>query len=330
MASPEQQNLPLSVEAIEAGRNFANKTWNAARLVLSFEGKPALPAEDTLSPTERWLLGRHQACVREVNDALDRDEFAEAAQALYRFVWSEFCDWGLEMQKDRLYDGAPSQRRVAADVLAWILERTLRLMHPVMPFVTEEIWQRFGKGESIVIAEWPDAETHASHEQLGAESQKVFPFFEDLVTAVRRFRGDHGISPKTKMPLRIVVRKPMLKDMIDIFGPELLRLAAVEEVTFVDGSDRVGCLALLVQGETILVPVGDLIDVEKELASSAQRLAKAQSDVEKARKKLDNPTFREKAASDVVLAQELKLGVGEREIASLEQEIAELTRLAGS
>ena len=114
-----------------------------------------------LTAPQRWLLARHQRCVDEVNTSLDRYDFAAAAQATYRFFWSEYCDWGLEMEKERLRSADASVAEDAANVLAWILERTLRLLHPVMPFVTEEIWQRFGVGETIVKAAWPDEEAFA-------------------------------------------------------------------------------------------------------------------------------------------------------------------------
>ena len=112
-------------------------------------GAPALPPSERLTLAERWLLSRHEACLAEVDAALDEFRFADAAQALYRFVWSEFCDWGLELEKGRL-DGGGQEAEDATQVLAWVLERTLRLLHPIVPFVTEEIWQRFGAARARV------------------------------------------------------------------------------------------------------------------------------------------------------------------------------------
>ena len=109
----------------------------------------------------------------EVNASLDRYDFAAAAQAMYRFFWSEYCDWGLEMEKERLRSADAAVADAAANILAWILERTLRILHPVMPFVTEEIWQRFAIGETIVRAAWPEAEEYAGHEALGPTRRRL-------------------------------------------------------------------------------------------------------------------------------------------------------------
>ncbi len=327
-ATGGQQDIPLSEESIEGGRNFANKLWNAARLVLrAFPGgEPQLPPEERLTLTERWLLSRHQRCVREVNEALDRYEFAVGATAIHRFVWAEFCDWALEMEKERLYERSPEERSDAANVLAWVLERTLRLLHPVMPFVTEEIWQRFGVGPSISVAPWPDADEHPEHETgPGAEAESLFPFFEELVTAVRRFRNDHSIPPKTLVDIRVVERRPQVRPAVLAFEPEIRRLAGVGTIAFVpEGDETTGCVRLLVRGEQVLIPVGDLFDVEAELTRLRRRLAEAEADRDRARDKLANGAFRSKAPAEVVAAEESKLQRAEREATSLGEQIAEL------
>ena len=156
MAGPEQQNIPFSPRDVEDARHFANKIWNASRLVLSrYAGGPAvLPPEERRTSAERWILSRHEACRADVDEALEGYRFDDAARRLRRFLWSEYCDWGLELEKPRLYDDRDGAD--ASAVLAWVLERTLRLLHPIMPFVTEEIWQRLDGGDSIVIADWPE------------------------------------------------------------------------------------------------------------------------------------------------------------------------------
>src|SRR5438105_6206199 len=181
MASPDQQNLPLSEEAIELGRNFANKIWNAARLVLSaHDGRPELPrGERTL--LERWVLSRHEACRREIDSAFEQYRFDEAAQSLQRFIWHELADWGLEMAKEPMRAGRPE----TAATLSWVLDRTLRLLHPIMPFVTEEVWQRLGVGESIAIASSP--EEHSEHGDI--EGEEEFGRVQALVNEARSLRA---------------------------------------------------------------------------------------------------------------------------------------------
>jgi valyl-tRNA synthetase len=323
LATGGQQDIPLSVDSVKGGRNFANKIWNASRLVLQEGGEPTLPPEERLGAPQRWLLARHQRCVVEVNDALDRNDFAPAAQALFRFFWSEFCDWGLEMEKERLRSADEVVRADTANVLAWILERTLRLLHPVMPFVTEEIWQRFGMGETIMRASWPEAEEFRSHESLGADAEADWPFVEDLVTSVRRFRSEHGISPKTRIEIRMV-RREQGDPGFGRFEQEILKLAGGSRIELVASGDASGSPRLVVQGETILLPVGDLIDLDAERDRLRKRLATAEDERGRAEKKLANAGFRDKAPEDVVRAEQQKVERFEREAAALQEQLAEL------
>ena len=329
LATGGQQDIPLAIEAIDGGRRFANKIWNAARLVLQAfpGGEPALPPPKRRKAPQRWLLARHQRCVHEVNGALDRYEFATATQALYRFVWSEFCDWGLEMEKDRLRSEVEQERVDAANVLAWILERTLRLLHPVMPFVTEEIWQRYGIGDTIVTAPWPDADEQQALQGLGAETEAAWPFVEELVTTVRRFRSEHNIPPKGELALRLVERggDSALHDaVLGDFRQEVMRLAGLSGIETTGAGSAGGAARLIVRGETVLVPVGDLIDLDAERERLRKRLAEAEQDLERAERKLANEGFRAKAPEDVVLAEKLKVERFEREAASVREQLAEL------
>jgi valyl-tRNA synthetase len=324
-ATGGQQDIPLSVDSIEGGRNFANKIWNAARLVLrEFPGgSPQLPSDERVTAPQRWLLARHQQCVTEVNQALERFEFAAAVQALYRFFWSEFCDWGLEMEKDRLRAKDQVVRADTANVLAWILERTLRLLHPVMPFVTEEIWQRFGIGETIMRAPWPETAEFRRHESLGADAEAVWPFVEDLVTSVRRFRSEHRISPKTRIEIRLV-RREQGDPGFGLFEQEILKLAGGSRIELVASGDASGSPRIVVQGETILLPVGDLIDLGAERDRLRKRLAAAEDERGRAEKKLANAGFRDKAPEDVVRAEQQKVERFEREAVALQEQLAEL------
>jgi valyl-tRNA synthetase len=326
LATGGQQDIPLAVESIEGGRNFANKIWNATRLVLqSFAGgQPDLPPAERLAAPQRWLLARHRRAVVEVNAALDRYEFAPAAQALYRFFWSEFCDWGLEMEKERLRSDDEQERSDAADVLAWVLERTLRLLHPVMPFVTEEIWQRFGVGETIVRAPWPRADEFVEHEALGADTEAAWPLVEELVTTVRRFRSEHRIAPKTELELRLVASEDgRVAAAVGAFEREVARLAGLSRISTVAEAEP-GSARLLVQGETVSIPVGELMDLEAERERLRARIEDAEVELRRAESKLANPGFRDKAPEDVVLAEKHKVERYEREAGSLREQLAEL------
>jgi valyl-tRNA synthetase len=327
MASPDQQNLPLSEDAIEAGRNFANKIWNAARLILRAYpgGEPQLPPPERRTPAERWLLARHEACVRSVGDALDEYEISDAAIALHRFTWSEFCDWALEVEKPRLYEGSDDERSDAASVLAWVLDRTLRLLHPIMPFVTEEVWQRLAIGESIVIAAWPSPDAGADLETLGAREVEAFPFVQELVSAVRRFRTEHRIPPKAPLELRIVERGRDLRSLVEPFAADVRRLAGASSVSFVGpDAEASGAARLLVDGETVLVPIGDLFDVEAEVARLRSALVNLEQDEARSRGRLANDAFTTNAPPDVVEKERARLAKIEDEVAALREQIAQL------
>jgi valyl-tRNA synthetase len=322
IAGPDQQNIPMGVRDAEAGRNFANKIWNAARLVLSVYGgrPPVLPPEERRTEMERWLLSRHEACRSEVDQALEGYRFDDAARALYRFLWSEYCDWGLEMEKPRLYEDTAEDRSDAGAMLAWTLERTLRLLHPIMPFVTEEVWRRFGVGESIVVAEWP--EPHPEHRDPDAEERLAFA--EDVVTAIRTFRSVHGLPPARELRARVRV-DPQRREILDDLDDEIRRLARLETLELTDGPlDPAGGARLVVDGAEVVIPLHGILDPRAECDRIRKRLRAVGADSERAKRKLTNEGFLTKAPGDVVVAERRKVASLEEERALLESQLDEL------
>jgi valyl-tRNA synthetase len=321
-ATGGQQDIPLSEEAIEGGRNFANKLWNAARLVLREHpgGVPALPPAARLTLVERWLLSRHQACVAEVDAALDGRRFADAAQVLHRFVWSEFCDWGLELEKGRL-DGGGQDGADATAVLAWVLERTLRLLHPTMPFVTEEIWQRLevGEPESIALAAWPARQP--AHTDPDAEAALVVA--QEIITAIRQFRSKHGISPKERFDVTAGV-PPASIDAVSSLADSAVRLAGVTlTVIDVEGDKAAASTTVALSDGWVALPEG-IFDVEAERA----RLRKQHDDVEsvlgRSAGKLANEGFTSKAAPEIVEEERQKHDRLTGQLAEIDAQLAEL------
>ena len=319
-ATGSQQDIPLSEEAIEGARHFANKLWNAARLVFRAYrgGTPELPPPERRTLAERWLLSRHEACLAQVDGALDEYRFADAAQALHRFLWSEYCDWGLELEKGRL-DADDHERADAAGVLAWVLERTVKMLHPIMPFVTEEIWQRFGIGESIAIAPWPRAQP----DLVDREAERSFGLVQDVATAVRQFRARHGLSPKD--PFEVAVEVPAGdRATIEAIAPTLERLLAVSGLRTIDAS------AGKVAGETTMpfawgsvrFPAG-LYNEGEERRRLAKRRDEVASALERSRRKLANEGFRSKAAPDIVAAEEGKAASLEAQLSAIDAELAD-------
>jgi valyl-tRNA synthetase len=314
------QDIAFGEDAVQAARHFANKLWNAARLVLSVHpgGPPKLPPEERLSAVGRWLLARHEACLEEVDRSLNAYRFSDATQAIHRFLWSEYCDWALEMEKLRLYEGSDQERGDSASVLAWVLERMLRILHPMMPFVTEEIWQRFGDEGSVSVAPWP--EQHPEHRgpewDIGA--------IQDVVTRVRQFRGDHQIPPGQELELRILPASKQAQ--LRAFASEIARLTGARTVSFPDGhEDAAGCARLLVEPDIeILIPLAGVIDVEASMARLRRRLDAALADADRSAAKLGNRQFTSKAPHGVVAKERAKLDALEREATSLREQLAQI------
>jgi valyl-tRNA synthetase len=255
-----------------------------------------------------------------VEEALEGYRFDAAAQALHRFIWSEYCDWGLEMSKPRLYEGSEAERAATAAVLAWVLERSLRLLHPIMPFVTEEVWQRFNIGESIVISEWP--EPHSEHRDQAAESG--FSFAEDLVVAVRSFRSGHHLGPGKAVDIRVRATEAQ-RDVLASLDEEIRRVGRIGSLEALDGAaDSSGNARLLVQGAELLIPLEGILDTEAECGRIRKRLEALGGEAEAAARKLDNKGFTEKAPPEVVGKQRDKLARLEGERAVLESQLVEL------
>ncbi len=300
MAGPEQQNLPLSREGIEAARNFANKVWNASRQVFGSyragEGAPELPDRAEWTLAERWTLSRHQACLEEVDAAMDAYRFDEAAHALYRFAWTEFCDWGLEAEKSRRASGSPEERHDASRVVAWVLERTLRLLHPFMPFVAEDIWQRFDAGESVVVAPWPGAQ--ADHRD--DEAEEAFGFVQDLVANVRQIRGIVGAGE-----YRLVVGDGLAEEL----GPlreAVERLAGAALVAMGEAEPEGRFVRLSVRGREARLQIPEAFDPTQAIALRRKRLAETTTKLDASEDKLQNDRFLSRAAPEAVEKERAK------------------------
>jgi valyl-tRNA synthetase len=307
LATGGQQDIPLSEDAIEAGQHFANKVWNAGRLVLRAYpgGVPELTPRERWTLAERWIISRNAACVEEVDAALEDFRFSDAAQSLQRFVWSEYCDWALEIEKSRL-SGSEGERADAAAVLAWVLERTLRLLHPMMPFVTEEIWQRFDIGESIVVAQWPSVEGATRD----ADAENEFAFLQEVVTEIRRLQtgAPGGLRGAIELDRSWAERISLHLDDV--------RAVTGAEIAF---GDLDGAKARL------RIPEG--ADAGPLIEAKRKKLRETRAKLERKRAKLANEGFVSKAPPEIV--------EGERaDVSRLEDDerrlLAELLQLGGS
>jgi valyl-tRNA synthetase len=306
---------PNDLEASFApGRNFANKLWNAGRFILSNLGGPTRPLggpdsaavrREELTLADRWIIARCDATVVEATEAYQRFRLNDAAAAIYHFIWSDLADWYIEQTKPRLY-GDIAGGDVARAVLSQTFDVALRLLHPIMPFVTEALWRRLpGRPEtaSISIAPWPRLDSRAQD----AEALRSFGLVQELVTAIRAIRAEYGIQPGQ------VVRSIVSGDSgatITALQQErstIIRLAKLSELTLDENHERVGGHAVLSDGTAVFVPLGDAIDLRRECGRLGSEVDRLERLVESQEKKLDNEQFVSRAPSDVVERERQKL-----------------------
>jgi valyl-tRNA synthetase len=306
---------PNDLEAsFAAGRNFANKLWNAGRFILSNLGGPTRPLagrnsgavrQPELTLADRWIIARCDATVREATEAYQRFRLNDAATAIYRFIWSDLADWYIEQVKPRLYGDMPGGD-VARAVAAQTFDVALRLLHPIMPFITEALWRRFpGRPEnaSISVAPWPAPDSRAED----GEALKEFGLVQELVGAIRAIRAEYGVQPGQVVRATVNADNGVAGTALKQERPTIIRLAKLSELSFAESSERVGGHAVLSDGTAVFVPLGDAIDVGREcgrLGSEVDRLARL---VESQEKKLGNPQFVSRAPSDVVERERQKL-----------------------
>jgi valyl-tRNA synthetase len=300
-ASPGH-DVPLAEEWVQGGRNFVNKLWNAARFVaINLDGAPlsrfeqAPPAEG-LPLADRWILSRLAQVTAAVDEGFERYDFAEGVQKLQGFVWSEFCDWYVELAKRPLAAGGDERARVQ-QVLGSVLSGILRLLHPVIPFVTEELWQRLGGHGLLATAAWPAADHGRIDEDTDASMAAVI----DIVSAIRRFRSEHKVAPSKRLAAFVVPAGPEQGQALAALAAELSALAGLETLEMVDARDpQPGEQRLVAAGATIAVPLAGVVDVTAALADLDRQLAKLEADQAKIDAKLADPNFTAKAPEHVV------------------------------
>jgi valyl-tRNA synthetase len=305
---------PNDLEAsFAAGRNFANKLWNAGRFILSnldgqprpLAGGPRAVRPDELTLADRWIIARCEATVREATEAYEKFRLNEAAGAVYRFLWSDLADWYIEQIKPRLY-GDVRGGDVARAVVTQTFDVALRLLHPVMPFVTEALWRRFpGRpaDASISVAPWPRADTRA----LDPAALADFGLVQQVVGAIRAIRAEYGVQPGQTVRAYVSGEDRAGAAALERERGTVVRLAKLSELILGESTERVGGNVVLPDGTAVFVPLGDTIDVGQEctrLGAESDRLAGLVASQEK---KLGNQQFVTRAPADVVAREREKL-----------------------
>ncbi len=314
-------DMRFSDEKVKASRNFANKIWNASRFLLMNldESITASRLPETLETEDKWVVSLYNTLVKEVTDNLERLELGIAVQKLYDFIWDVFCDWYIELAKTRLQAGGDKARSVQ-QVLVYVLGNTLKLLHPFMPFITEEIWQSLphaGEGPSIMVAKWPVYDEKLSFAQEEADFQKVM----DLIKAIRNQRAEMNIPPAKKAKVYIQTGET---GVFQAGAPFLERLASAQSVEVGERFDLPGAVQVVTPAAKAYIPMEQLIDREKELARLQKEKEKCLSDIAFVEKKLQNQAFVAKAPAQVVEAERKKIQVSQQHLAKLEESIAAL------
>jgi len=303
MAMPGRRDIPLSMDRIEGYRNFANKLWNAARFVLMniedhFEFKSPETIEIDKIPFEsRWILDKFNHLIQKVTTAMESLDFHIATDLIYKFLWHEYCDWYIEMAKPTLYQKEDLEtKNITHSILLYILEKSVKLLHPFMPFITEEIWQSIPyTGESIMISDWPIENPEFFNTKIGKEMDLLM----DLITTVRNIRGEMNINPAQKIDLIINIQNNSNKVFIEKHSRFIALLAKTNPLKFSSKKPEQAAVGVCNEIE-VFIPLGEIINFSEEKNRLQKEIGKLDKELEFEGKKLQNTNFLSKAPKEVV------------------------------
>jgi len=314
------------VTRCEAMRNFANKLWNASRYVmmnLAEDAKNELPDLSKLEIADKWVLSKLNTLIAEVTENMEKYELGVAIQKIYDFVWDIYCDWYIEMTKARLFADDADRKQTAIGVLVYVLDQILRLLHPFMPFITEEIWQSIPHdGEALIVAQWPETREDLTFKAECDMMESVMA----AIRAIRNRRTEMNVPPSKKAALFVLTAKPQIFTEGEGF---LQRLAYADEVTLLDAepANLDGMVTITTADAKLYIPMGQLVDVSKELDRIAKELEKNRKFLASLESKLSNEKFVSRAPEAVVAAEKEKAAKTRDLIAQLEESEAALKQL---
>ncbi len=323
------RDIKLSTSRVEGYRNFSTKLWNAARFC---EMNQCARADDfdpskTLQAVNRWIIGEVDATIASVDAAIAGYRFNEAAGAVYDFIWRTYCDWYLEFIKPVLESGETAAVAETRATAAWALDRILSLLHPFMPFVTEELWQRTADAGApredglLALARWPEA---AGIDE--AEARAEIGWIIDLVTAVRSVRSEMNVPAGAKVPLLLVAPASAAQERAERYRDLICRLARLSDLSHAETTPS-GAIQLVVGSTTAAIPLADVIDLDAERTRLAKELSKIDDELDKLAKKLSNDNFLSKAPEDVIEEQRERKAAAEERRARIGEA---LERIAGA
>ena len=311
-------DMRFFVEKCEAMRNFANKIWNASRFVMMNLSIDKVQLPEKLELEDKWVLSRLNTLIREVTDNLEAYELGVASAKIYDFIWDTYCDWYIELTKTRLNGEDEAAKLAAENVLCYVLLRIMELLHPFMPFITEEIWQALPhEGDYLITAKWPEYQDALHFPEAEAAMEAV----KDAISAIRARRAEMNVPPSRKAQVVIVAAQPENYQMGAHF---ITRMAYASELTVQTAApaDLTGMVTVATHDATIYMPMAELVDIAKELARIAAERKKAEENLQRIEAKLANESFTSRAPENVVNAEREKAEKARALIAKLDESAA--------
>ena len=314
-------DMRFYTERCEAMRNFANKIWNASRFLMMNLTIDQCQLPDQLELEDKWILSKLNSVIPEITENMDRYELGVAAQKVYDFIWDSYCDWYIELTKTRLQGEDEGAKVRAQQVLCYVLTEILKLLHPFMPYITEEIWQALPhEGDYLMLQQWPE---HRADLEF-PEEEKAMELVMDAIRAIRARRAEMNVPPSKKAQLTVATGE---KVVFEQGIPFLKRLAYASEVKVVDADaalDTQGMVAVATHAARLFLPLAELVDLEKEKARIQKELDKNRKELDKLETKLNNPGFVNKAPANVVEAERERADKLRALLAKLEESAASL------
>lgn len=316
-------DMRFSDEKIQSSRNFANKIWNASRFVLmNLEiDQNKLPQSSELCVEDKWIISKFNRLVSEVSESLDKFDLGIAVSKLYDFIWDDFCDWYIELVKPRLFDKQSQSAKIAQHVLVYVLSETMKLLHPFMPFITEEIWQHLPhSGDSIMISEWPTA----SELHNFSDAEREMTLIMDAIKSIRNTRAEMNAPPSKKVKVIIATSMPEVFSKGNLFFERLASASGIE-IVGENTQAAPNAVAIVVEGATVYLPMDELVDKAKELDRLTKEKERLIGEIKRVEGKVNNPGFVAKAPAAVVEEERAK---GEKYKEMLEKVLESLAGLA--
>ncbi len=297
------------IEKLEASRNFANKLWNASRFVLmNLDDEDEIPNLNigSLKNEDKWILSRISKVTEEVNKNLENFDLGLALHKIYEFIWNEYCDWYIELVKPRLYGEDEEDKKTALYILVNVMKDMLKLLHPFMPFITEEIWQNLPQNEeSLIVSQWPEVDIENKY----GNSVEEIKFAMEIIKSVRNIKAEMDVKPSKKIKGYFIPKNEKYKEYLINVERHLSNLINLEEMTVLTNKDIINedTASAVIDGLEIYLPLSDLIDFEKENERLSKEKEKLESEIKRAEGKLKNKSFVEKAPEKIVNEEKEKL-----------------------